>query len=119
MKGTMRFLQAIFFVLTVLAWGSSSSAIPLTLTVGQLSQSAVAGDTITFSGVITNRTGTILESKDLFVNFSGFDRGIVTPFQVLGATDFTLPNNTFSPSTELFRVMSSPPDPALRQRRRA
>lgn len=40
----------------------------------------------------------------MFLNFNAFDPVALTPFQVLGSVDFSLPNNTFSQHVDLFYV---------------
>jgi hypothetical protein len=73
------------------------------------SATAIAGDTITFSGRITNTTGVTLNATDMFLNFNVFDPAIFLNFnQILGISDFVLPNNTFSPVVSLFDVLISP-----------
>lgn len=80
----------------------------LTLSVDQLSPAALPGGTLDFSGVITNQTGSALSSTDFFFNFFNYDPSDLTPVQILGMTDFTLPNNTFSADTALFSLAVSP-----------
>src|SRR5581483_10393682 len=71
------------------------------------------GTTYTFSGTITNMTGADLESTDLFLNFDGYDPVNINPNQVLGATDFNIPNGATSSVIDLFTLDLSPAaDPA-------
>jgi hypothetical protein len=80
----------------------SQTALTLELTTSSASLSP--GGTIVFTGVITNTTGSDLQSTDLFLNFSGFDPNALTLNQILGSTAFDLPNFTFSPTVDLFSV---------------
>ena len=98
---------AILFTLMLLS-PAAASAEPLTLTITPGTLVGTPGGTVTFTGSITNTTGVTLNSTDLFLNFSGFDPGVLSPVQTLGILDFTLPNNTFSPSVSLFSVMLAP-----------
>jgi len=56
---------------------------------------AQPGDVVTFEGTITNTTGVTLTASDLFLNFSGYDPSVFAFTQLLGVSDFVLPNNTF------------------------
>jgi hypothetical protein len=87
----------------------SSARADLTLTLTSNSQNAHPGDLVTFSGSITNTTGVTLNASDLFLNFSGVDPTALTDVaQLLGTPNFVLPNNTFSPTVDLFTVQVSP-----------
>lgn len=91
----------------VLAAGISlppAQAAVITLDVNSLAAPVAAGDTATFSGTITNRSGVMLESTDLFLGFSAFDFNALTPTQVLGSSPFSLSNFTFIADVDLFTV---------------
>jgi hypothetical protein len=76
----------------------------LTMNLAQTSATSTAGGTLSFTGVITNRTGAALNSTDLFLDFIGYDYSVLAPSQILGSTPFTLPNLTFSSVVNLFSV---------------
>lgn len=99
---------AVLLILIACAFGGRAAHAQLTLLVDQLNPSAAAGDTLNFTGVITNQTGLSLSSTDFFFNFFNYDPDSLTPQQVLGTTPFTLPNNTFSANTALFSIVVSP-----------
>jgi hypothetical protein len=86
----------------------SRAVAQLNFSVDQLSSSGAPGSVLDFTGVITNQTGASLTSTDLFLNFFNFEPSGLTPIQILGSTDFTLPNNTFSTTTDHFSVAISP-----------
>lgn len=70
-----------------------------------LSLATTAGDTVSFTGAVTNDSGGDLNASDFFFNFFGFDPSAVTPSQDLGVvTDFLIPNGTSSGLVELFDV---------------
>jgi hypothetical protein len=75
---------------------------PLTLNVLEPSRVANPGDTLIFSGTITNSTALDLQATDLFLNFSGFDFNVVDVVQLLGTTDFTLNNGDTTEVVDLF-----------------
>lgn len=79
-------------------------AAPLEFSLDQTAVSVDAGSTLSFTGVITNRTGATLSSTDLFVNFGSYDFTALTPVQTLGQVPFTIPNFTFTSSVALFDV---------------
>lgn len=85
-----------------------SFATPLEWSITNPTESAAPGDTVTFTGVITNRTGQALESTDLFLDFLTFDFNVLTPNQELGIVPFTLPDFTFSADVALFNVYVNP-----------
>src|SRR5215831_9865376 len=60
-----------------------------------------AGFNAVFQGTITNTSGLGLNSTDLFLNFSGYDSVNVTLTQVLGLTNFLIPNGTTSGIVDL------------------
>lgn len=80
----------------------------LTITVTSPNVTGMAGQTVDFTGVITNRTGVALTSTDLFLDFIGYDYAVLNPNQILGSSPFTLPNLTFSPKVDLFSVDIDP-----------
>lgn len=87
----------------LLPFGISAAPL-LTLDVTNPTRAASAGDSLLFSGVITNRTGVALQSTDLFLSFVGYDPDVLLPDQVLGSVLFNLPNLTFSSSVGLFSL---------------
>lgn len=82
----------------------SSRADSLDLAFTSASATVQPGGTVDFFGVITNTTGSDLDSTELFLNFNGFDPTNLDVNQILGSTIFDLPNFTFSPSVDLFSV---------------
>lgn len=107
----IRALTVAILLTLMLLSPAAASAESLTLTITPGTLVGTPGGTVTFTGSITNTTGVTLNSTDLFLNFSGFDPGVLSPVQILGITDFTLPNNTFSPSVSLFSVTLAPGTP--------
>lgn len=83
-------------------------AVPVSFTVDPVTSTILAGSELTFTGVITNQSGQSLSSSDFFLNFFNYDPAGLNTVQILGATSFTLPNNTFSAHTALFSVQFSP-----------
>ncbi|MBZ5728262.1 MAG: PEP-CTERM sorting domain-containing protein [Acidobacteriia bacterium] len=72
-------------------------------------QVANPGNTVTFTGTITNTTGVTLNATDMFLNFSGFDPTSLTDFtQLLGTPDFVLLDHHISPIVDLFSVTVGP-----------
>lgn len=75
----------------------------------QLSSSSLtttSGGTVTFTGTVTNNSGSTLNATDFFFNFNGFDPVSVTPIQDLGvATNFSIPTGTTSAEVALFDVV--------------
>jgi len=62
-----------------------------------------------FTGTITNTTGNFLQASDLFLNFDAYDLSVISQIdQLLGAPDFSLPDNTFRSGVDLFRVTLQP-----------
>ena len=94
----------LFLVLTAGISLLPAQAATITLDVNSLSAPVAAGDTATFSGTITNRSGVTLEATDLFLGFSAFDFNALTPTQVLGSSPFSLLNFTFIANVDLFTV---------------
>jgi hypothetical protein len=107
----IRSLTLVILLTLMLLSPAAASADPLTLTITPGTLVGTPGGTVTFTGSITNTTGVTLNASDLFLNFSGFDPGVLSPIQTLGIPDFTLPNNTFSPSVSLFSVTLAPGTP--------
>jgi hypothetical protein len=98
-------LIAVFATL-LFVMARSASASPITLTLVPLTESGDPGNALTFDGRITNTTGAALHASDLFLNFDAFDPAILTNInQLLGDTDFLLPNNTISPVVPLFDLV--------------
>lgn len=85
-----------------------SFATPLEWSITNPTESAAPGDTVTFTGVITNRTGQALESTDLFLDFLTFDFNVLTPNQELDIVPFIIPDFTFSADVALFNVYVNP-----------
>jgi hypothetical protein len=74
----------------------------------QLSSSSLTttSGTVTFTGMVTNNSGSALNATDFFFNFNGFDPVSVTPIQDLGvATNFLIPTGTTSAEVALFDVV--------------
>ncbi|MES2116136.1 MAG: PEP-CTERM sorting domain-containing protein [Pseudomonadota bacterium] len=98
-------LGQILVTLQLLALAHSAHALPLlTLMPTQTTVSAAAGDSINISGTIINRTNTALESTDLFLNFDGFDPGVLTAQQTLGLVPFSIPSFSFRDDVALFAI---------------
>jgi hypothetical protein len=83
-------------------------AAPLEWSIDNPVVSANPGDTVVFSGVITNNTGLDLESTDLFLDFFAFDFNVLTPNQVLGLMPFTISHLTSSVNIEIFSISIDP-----------
>ena len=94
----------LLLVLTVGAGLPPAQAATIALDVNSLSAPVAAGDTATFSGSITNRSGVTLESTDLVLGFSAFDFDALTPTQVLGSLPFSLQDFTFINDIDLFTI---------------
>jgi len=70
---------------------------------------ASPGDTITFTGTITNTTGVTLNGTDMFLNFGGFDPSALLDFtQILGTPDFALLDHHITPMIDLFTLKVAP-----------
>ena len=81
------------------------ATIPIDLNIDQPDRLfASANSTELFRGTLTNNTGAEILASDLFFNFSGFDPGVLTLTQLLGDTDFAIPDGGTSPSTDLFKI---------------
>lgn len=76
----------------------------INLTIIPSSLQSTPGGTLNVMGTITNHTGVPLDATDLFLNFSAYDPNAMTPTQLLGTRDFSLPNSTTSPAVILFSV---------------
>ena len=88
--------------------GSAARA-DIILDLDPASLTANPGDTVVFTGTVTNTTGVTLNATDLFLNFSGFDPvAIVDITQLLGSPDFVLENFRISPPVDLFGVTFAP-----------
>ena len=62
------------------------------------------GQTVSFTGIVTNRTDQSLDSTDLFFNFSNFDITGLNPVQDLGSDLFTIRSFTFVSGIKLFTI---------------
>ena len=103
-----RLITLVMACLLLLPSGGVLDAQRLQLDLIPPTQSGLAGSTLIFSGRITNTTGISLSATDLFLNFSGYDpTAIANVVQVLGSTNFTLPNNTFSAIVPLFDLTTA------------
>lgn len=81
----------------------------LGLELGPAPPSGTPGSTLIFTGRITNTTGASLQSGDMFLNFLGYNPSVFAGFtQILGTTDFVLPDNSFSAFVPLFSLILSP-----------
>jgi hypothetical protein len=67
------------------------------------SQTALPGQVVLFTGTVTNDTGSDLTATDLFFDFFAYDPSL-TPNQLLGVTDFSLPNITTTSTIDLFNI---------------
>lgn len=67
-----------------------------------------AGTTEHFFGTVTNDLGFDLNASDLTLNFAGSDPAVVLLTQLLGDSDFTIPNGTTSGVTALFDFAIGP-----------
>jgi hypothetical protein len=107
MQRSIRYAMVGLFYLVATGFQNQAAA-QLSLSIDQLTPSITAGNTLDFTGVITNQTGGPLASTDMFFSFFNFDPATLNPEQVLGTTNFSLPNNTFSTDTLLFSVAVAP-----------
>src|SRR5271170_6843414 len=64
-------VMVILACVLLVATGSRADSLDLAITSTELS--TMPGGTVVFTGVITNTTGTDLDTTELFLNFSGFD----------------------------------------------
>jgi hypothetical protein len=103
-----KFIRSLLLLSLITCLVPLKSNAGLILTLNPDSENAQAGDIVIFTGSIVNTTGVPLNASDLFLNFSGGDPGLTEINQLLGLTDFTLPNNTFSPQIDLFSATISP-----------
>ena len=106
-------LPRLLFVLAVVLLGSAAlNADNLSFNILNPNRFGVAGEVFTFDGTITNNTGIDLNSTDLFLDFSGYDPDNVTLDQLLGLTDFTIPNGSTSQVVDLFTFTLATTAPA-------
>jgi hypothetical protein len=85
---------------------SVAHASTLSLNLLQPNITAPAGSTQIFKGTITNNTGAALDAAtDIFLNFENFDPTALTPIQLLGTPDFTIPEGTTSALVDLFSLV--------------
>ena len=94
--------------LTVSLAAASALAVPLTLNVLDPDRTGPAGATYSFTGSITNNTGSALNASDLFLDFNGFDFGSVSLSQLLGTPDFVIAAGTTSAVVSLFDFTLAP-----------
>lgn len=105
----LRFLKSrILGVVAGAMLSLSVSAAPLEWSITSSVKSANPGDTLVFSGNITNNTGQPLESTDFFLDFLAFDSNYLLPNQELGIVPFILPDLTNSGNVTLFSVDVDP-----------
>jgi PEP-CTERM motif-containing protein len=94
--------------LAVLTWILLTSAFALgdsiSFQITNPSQTITSGGTAVFEGTVTNDSGVTLTASDFFFNFFGYNPAVVTPNQLLGFPDFSLPTNTTSAEVDLFNV---------------
>lgn len=102
-------------MLSVLVFSSLALFLPvrcladgLDVSVTNPSQTASAGQTVVFSGTVTNDTGSDLTATDFFFDFFGYDPEL-DPNQLLGLTDFSIPDGTTTSIVELFSVTLGSP----------
>ncbi len=82
-----------------------ANAALISFNVSTPNRSGASNTTYVFSGTISNDTGLDLNASDLSFDFSGFESGVVTPSQLLGNPDFSIPKATGSAITDLFSVL--------------
>ena len=81
----------------------------LTVNIFNPNRVASTNSTETFMGTITNNTGVTLDAvADMFLNFNGFDSGVVSLTQLLGSPDFSLPDGITSAPVDLFTFTLGP-----------
>ncbi len=106
---SLQYLKAKILALIASAMLSLSiSAAPLEWSVTNSIELAHPGDTVFFSGSITNKTGSTLESTDFFLDFLAFDSSNLIPNQELGLVPFTLLDLENSGNVTLFNVDINP-----------
>jgi hypothetical protein len=97
--------RLIYACLAVVLYVSNiAGAFSYVLAIDQPNRISPAGSTEVFKGTITNDSGGNIAASDLFLNFSGFDPGVISLTQLLGSPDFVIPNGAASPSVDLFRL---------------
>jgi hypothetical protein len=93
-----------FFIFTLVLFSQAKCyADSLIVSITDPSQSATVGQTDIFDGTVTNDTGSDLDSTDLFFSFFGYDPNL-TVNQLLGSTDFLIPNGETTSVVDLFSV---------------
>jgi hypothetical protein len=97
-------LRATIWLLGINAVALSVRADPLTLSIDRPDRLRIPhAATVRFTGSITNNTGTDLDvASELFLNFAGFDAGVLSFEQLLKSPNFVLLDGTTSPDTQLF-----------------
>jgi hypothetical protein len=101
-------LRSAVLLFSLLFAAAVANAQQLTLTIPDADQLGLAGSVFTFTGTITNNTGTALQTSDLFLDFGGFDPGFLTPHQLLGSLDLTIADGSTSGSLQLFDLALAP-----------
>jgi hypothetical protein len=97
----------LFLAMTMLA-PAIARATPLSIQLTPATQSVASGGVAVFEAIITNNSGSTLDAAaDLFLNFDNFNPDILTPTQLLGTPDFSIPNGTTSAKLDLFSVLVS------------
>ena len=104
-------LLGLALVLLMMSAPGAAHAQALGLELAPVEAEGSAGDTVVFSGRITNTTGSPLLASEMFLNFLGYDPDAFVFIQMLGEPDFSLPNNTFSAFVPLFRLFIAPTAP--------
>lgn len=105
MHNIIRHLAALLVALLVALLAPGAQALPLlTLTPVQTTLSASAGESLSISGSIVNRSNGSLSATDLFLDFSGFDAGALTPWQLLGQVPFVIGSYAFRDNVALFTI---------------
>jgi hypothetical protein len=75
---------------------------PIDMSILNPNRIGAPGSVEVFQGNIANHTGAELRSTDLFLNFSGFDPVNVALDQLIGLTDFSVPDGSASGIVDLF-----------------
>src|SRR5205085_11731199 len=97
-----RFSKHLWMLAPVTLFGLALQAAPIDLSILNPNRPGVPGGTYLFQGTIANDTGGALNSTDLFLNFSAFDAANVTLDQVLGSTNYSIPNGSTSAVVDLY-----------------
>lgn len=82
---------------------------PISFSPSNVVYDVAPGASVSVFGTVTNQSGGALDASDFFFEFTAFDPTNLIPTQILGTTsDFPLPNDTTSPSVDLFTVGLAP-----------